>query len=237
MTISAQSIIRRAIDVLQDKTSVRWDVNELIRWLNDAQRIIVRVRPDSSITRHTLFLIGGARQSLASPGADAGVNPLNPRPVKLIEVTHNMVGNEPGRAVRLIKREYLDALIPDWHASARSSVIAHYMYDPRDPLTFYVYPPSADDTELEVKYSAYPVDIDELLDMPAEGDPYTGVAGDIGLPDIYADDILNLILYRAFSKDSEFANNAEKAASYLTAAVQSLGAEVAATVQVAPQEK
>ena len=46
MAITAQSIIRRATDLLQDQTSVRWTLQELVRWLNDAQRAIVKVRPD-----------------------------------------------------------------------------------------------------------------------------------------------------------------------------------------------
>lgn len=59
MTITAQSIVRRATDLLQDQTSVRWPVNELVRWLNDAQRAIVKVRPDSMNTTATMTLSAG----------------------------------------------------------------------------------------------------------------------------------------------------------------------------------
>ncbi|MFW9595551.1 MAG: DUF6682 family protein, partial [Macromonas sp.] len=40
MAISAQSIIRRAVETLQDPTSIRWPVPELVRYLNDGQREI-----------------------------------------------------------------------------------------------------------------------------------------------------------------------------------------------------
>ena len=38
MPIAAQSIVRRVVETLQDNTSVRWPVNELVRYLNDGQR-------------------------------------------------------------------------------------------------------------------------------------------------------------------------------------------------------
>ena len=55
MTIAAQSIIRRAVETLQDTTSVRWPVNELVRYLNDGQREIVLYRPDSMVTNATVI--------------------------------------------------------------------------------------------------------------------------------------------------------------------------------------
>ena len=64
MTISAASIIHRATDLLQDQTSVRWPANELVRWLNDAQRAIVKVRPDAMNTTATMTLVAGSRQDL-----------------------------------------------------------------------------------------------------------------------------------------------------------------------------
>jgi hypothetical protein len=61
------------------------------------------------------------------------------------------------------------------------------------------------------------------------------VTGNLSLPDIYADDVLNLMLFRCYSKDSEFAGNTERAAGYLAMVSASLGAELAATVAVGPK--
>jgi hypothetical protein len=44
-------------------------------------------------------------------------------------------------------------------------------------------------------------------------------------------------MYRAYSKDSEYAGNAERAGSYLNVVTASLGAEIAATMAVKPQMK
>lgn len=43
MPIPAQSVIRRAVETLQDNTSIRWPVGELVRYLNDGQRAPQRV--------------------------------------------------------------------------------------------------------------------------------------------------------------------------------------------------
>jgi len=226
MTISAQSIIHRATDLLQDQTSVRWPANELVRWLNDAQRAIVKVRPDAMNTTATMTLAAGSRQDLDNAN-------LTPPPAKLIEITRNMAATSNKGAVRLVPRQILDAQTPGWHNLSGSVNILHYMFDPRDPKTFYVYPPATTAAQLEVMYSAYPSDITE----PAEGSLYTAVTGNLSLPDIYSDDVLNLILYRAYSKDSEYAGNSERAAGYLGVVTQSLGAEIAATMAIQPQLK
>lgn len=224
MTISAQSIIRRATDILQDQTSIHWPVNELVRWFNDAQRSIIKQRPDAMNTTATMTLVAGTRQDLDNAA-------LTPPPAKLIEITRNLAAMSSKGSVTKVDRNILDRQIPKWHALTPSVNVVHYMYDPRDPKTFYVYPPATALAQLEVMYSAYPNDIAE----PADGSTYTNVNGNMSLPDIYADDMLDLILSRAYSKDAEFAGNAQLAGAYLQKATASLGAEVAATIAVAPK--
>lgn len=226
MTISAQSIVHRATDLLQDQTSIRWPVSELVRWFNDAQRAIVKLRPDSMNTTATMTLVAGTRQNLGSAA-------LTPLPAKLIEITRNMAVGSSKQAVTETARTMLDTQTPGWHAIPGVLNILHYMFDPRDPKTFYVYPPATSAAQLEVMYSAYPTDITE----PADGALYSAVSGNLSLPDVYADDVLNLMLYRCYSKDSEYAGNDARAQAYLSAAVASLGAEIQATIAVQPQMK
>jgi hypothetical protein len=233
MTITAQSVIRRATDLLQDQTSVRWPVNELVRWFNDAQRSVVKVRPDAMNTAATMQLVQGTRQSLLSATAAGGSAVLTPSPAKLIEITRNMASSSAKKAVRLIAREMLDAQTPGWHAVTPVVDILNYMFDPRDPRSFYVYPPATTLAQLEIMYSAYPTDVTE----PADGALYSAVTGNMSLPDIYADDVLNLIMYRCYSKDAEYAGNEARAAGYLAVVTASLGAEIAATLAVKPQVK
>ena len=218
MTITAQSIIRRAVETLQDTTSVRWPVNELVRYLNDGQREIVLYRPDSMVTNATITCAAGTKQALPANGA------------KLVEVIRNAAATSAKKSVRMVNREILDAQTPGWHNITGSVDILHFMYDPRDPKTFYVYPPATSSAQLDIVYAAYPTDITE----PADGELYTAVTGNISLPDIYGNALLEFVLYRAFMKDSEYAGNAQRAQAHYAAFNNALGNEIKATVAVAP---
>lgn len=218
MAIAAQSIIRRAVETLQDTTSVRWPVNELVRYLNDGQREIVLYRPDSMVTNATLTCVAGTKQTLPANG------------VKLIEVIRNAAATSAKKSVRMINRETLDAQTPGWHNITGSVDILHFMYDPRDPKAFYVYPPATTSAQLDIVYAAYPTDITE----PDDGALYTAVTGNISLPDIYGNALLEFVLYRAFMKDSEYAGNAQRAQAHYTMFANTIGIEIKATVAVAP---
>jgi hypothetical protein len=226
MALTAQSIILRAVGVLQDTTSIRWPASELVRWLNDAQREVVMVRPDVLNTTATMTLAAGSRQDLDNAA-------LTPAPSKLIEITRNVAATSAKGAVRLVPRQILDAQIPGWHAMTPKVDVLHYMFDPRDPKTFYVYPPATALAQLEVMYSAFPTDIAE----PTVGALYTDVVGAISLPDNFGNVILDLILARAYSKDSEYAGNLQRAEFYRASAGAALGGELKGTLAVQPQYK
>lgn len=217
MAITAQSIVRRVVETLQDNTSVRWPVNELVRYLNDGQREIILYRPDAMVTNAAVTLAAGSKQSLPANG------------VKLIEVVRNTSGSR--RSVRLVNREILDSQSPNWHNLTGATEILHFMYDPRDPKVFYVYPPAAaSGASLDVVYAALPTDVTE----PADGALYSAVSGNISVPDIYGNVIQDYILYRAYSKDSEYAGNAARAQAHYGAFANALGIEMKATVNFQP---
>jgi hypothetical protein len=219
MTIAAKSIIQRAVETMQDKTSVRWPTNELVRYLNDGQREVVLYRPDAMVTNASVTLVAGAKQVVPTNGS------------KLIDVIRNTSGNK--RAVRHTSRTILDTQNPNWYGQTGVTEILHYTYDPRDPKVFYVYPPAASSgASVEVVYSAYPTDITE----PADGATYNDVTGNISLPDIYGNVLTDYILYRAYTKDSEFAGNAQRAAGHYGAFKEALTSELNGTTGVAPKE-
>jgi hypothetical protein len=218
MTIAAQSIIRRVVETMQDNTSVRWPVAELVRYLNDGQREVVLYRPDSMVTNATVALAGGAKQALPTNGS------------KLIDVIRNTGGTK--RSVRMTVRNILDTQSPNWYNLTGVTEVLHYMYDPRDPKVFYVYPPAASSgASVEIVYSAYPTDITE----PADGAVYSAVSGNISLPDIYGNVLADYILYRAYTKDSEYAGNAQRAQAHYGAFQAALTTEMAGTTGVAPK--
>lgn len=217
MALTAQSIVRRATDIIQDKTSVRWPADELVRWLNDAQREVALFRPDAFSTYGPIALVAGSRQSL----------PANS--VKLIDIPNNTAGTK--EAIRQVPRQSLDDQTPGWHGLTGVTTIKHFMYDPRDPRAFYVYPPAAaSGASVNAIYAVYPSDIAE----PAPGLDYTAVTGNINVADIFGNAVLDFILYKAYSKDSEYAGNAARAQGHYAAFMASVGAEIKATLAVAP---
>lgn len=302
MALNAQATVRRAVEILQDTTSVRWPLNEIVRWLNDGQREIILYRPDAMVTNQTLSCVAGTRQSIAN---------LTPPGAKLIEVPRNNSAASK-RAVRDINREVLDASSPGWHALPGSTEILHFMFDERDPRTFYVYPPAAGaSAQVDVVYSALPTDIVEpalgaslpaasaadlncaftgviavttgiltassvTAGVLASGQLLTGgttpagttitaqltgtaggagtyqtsivtavastpmtagpaaITGSLSVPDIFANTLLDYMLYRAYSKDSEYAGNGARAQSHYGYFATALGIEVKATQMVSP---
>jgi len=216
MAVTAQSILRRVTETLQDPTSIRWPISELVRYFNDAQREIITLRPDACVITASVPLVAGTRQSLPAGGT------------KLVDIARNSGGTR--RAVRITNREILDAQMPGWPGMAGTTEVLHYMHDPREPRHFHVYPPAAAGAALEVTYASMPADIAEPLD----GGLYTTVTGSLGLPDIYANAVQDYVLYRAYMKDSEYAGNAARAQAHYAAFANALGMELKAAVAIAP---
>ena len=217
MAITAQSIIQRIVKVLNDETSVRWTIPELVRYFNDGQRDIATLRPDLASIRTMHTLTAGHKQSLPANGT------------KLIDVNAN--GNKG--AVTIVASAILDAQIRNWRNLPGTNDILHYTYDPREPKTFEVYPPALATAVLDIEYSALPADIP----TPAEGTTFTAVTGDFAMGDLFANAQQNYILYRCYTKDTEYTANPQRAAAFQQAYANDLGVEIKMTVGVGPTEK
>ena len=198
MAVTVQSVIDRAQTVLQDTTGVRWPVvAELVLWINDAQREIALLKPDASATNATITLVTGTKQDIPSGGN------------RLLKVVRNMSAASSGtgkRSVRLVDREVLDAQTPDWHDptvagdAAHTTIVKHYIYDEANPRNFYVYPGVSGNAYLEIIYSSNPAVVTQ--------------SSNLSIPDIFANAIMNYVLYMAYMKDAEFAGNAQRASSH-----------------------
>jgi len=211
----ASDIITRARTIFQDDTGTRWVDAEELNWLNDGQREIVLLRPEANVVNETMLLALGTKQSIPALG------------IKLIDVTRNMVGvgqTTAGKVIRLIKREVLDSTIPTWHSDAANAVgeVDHFLFDHRDPKSFYVYPqPPATPNGIEIIYSASPADV-------------TLVTNPITLDDIYANAILDYMLYRSYLKDADFSGNINRVTLHKNAFMQSLGLKAQSDVETDP---
>ena len=206
----ASDIIDRARIVLNDADGIRWLDAEFFKWTNDGQRVIALVRPDSSVANATLTLILGTKQSLPTDG------------LRLLDVVRNINADlTGGRSVRHVDRDVLDTQNPSWHSDTGALVEKNFVYDNRDTKNFYVYPPALSTSKIEVVYSKNPADV-------------TTLSSTVAVADIYADPLLNYVLYRAYSKDAEFAQNFQLSGAYLGAFNAMLGIKTAKDAAFSP---
>jgi hypothetical protein len=201
-SILASAIVDKAEIVLQDTTNVHWAASEHLGWLNDGQREIALAKPDACVVTKSVQLATGTRQTIGSgTTTDA---------VMLLKVVRNMGtdGTTAGAAVRIIPGELLDAYRPSWHVDSAVSAVTNAVFDPRAPKQFYVYPPSNGTGYVELMYSAIPATVASL-------------AAAITVDDIWANALMDYILYRAYSKP--YVADPARAMAYYTAFAQALG--------------
>jgi hypothetical protein len=204
MPVMASDIISRAQTVVQDTTGVRWPFAELLQWLNDGQREVALYKPSATAANVAILLQQGTLQ-------DIGVGGL-----ALLRVTRNLktpVGSPRigARATRIVSREVLDAQHPGWHdpdVFPYAKEIKHFCFDETDPTHFYVFPGNTGTGAVEAVISQSPPDIE--LASGADTNALTSYRREIRVPDIYANTLLDYVLFRAYSKDADYAGNADR---------------------------
>jgi hypothetical protein len=217
--MKVSDITSRARILLNDQDGTRWLDNELVAWINDAQKLIAMTRPDASVANGALTLIVGTKQSIPAGG------------FRLLDVIRNLSadGTTGGRSIRHVDREVLDSQDPMWHTTTAAGTIKHFIYDNRDPRNFYVYPPAIAGTKVEAMYSVAPTEIVYNSVTPA-----TTLNTDLTVSDIYLEAVLNYVMYRSYSKDAEFSQNPQLAAGYLQTVYSMLGIKTQKDVAFSP---
>ncbi|HBN5894908.1 TPA: DUF6682 family protein [Serratia marcescens] len=188
-------IIGRVNTQLVDVAWLRWPKAELLDYYNDAIRAVIIVRPDAGESSELLTCVEGTKQQLP-----VGAN-------RLLDITR-VAG---GRVIRPVPREALDTQFPDWHFS--TGTIEGYCYDEQTPRTYYVFPGTAAGVQLDAVVSRIPVSItlaalDEAL---------------VSLDELYTNPIIEWILYRCYSKDSQNGANSQLAIQHYQAFNDQLG--------------
>ena len=193
MAVVASSIINRARQQLVDNGSTqRWSDTELLYWLSDGQRAIVSAVPSATATVTVLSLVSGTRQSLPATA------------FKLLNVFRNLTaGGVSGVSCLYVPRQVLDTQYPSWHtASTATSAVTHWTYDEIDPLAFYVYPRNNGTGSVEINYSANPTDV-------------ASTSSNISVRDIFSTALFDYVMFRAHSKDGDYAAGQGLAGGYL----------------------
>lgn len=204
-TLTAKSIIDKTAKLLLDVPNIIWSRTELLDYLNDAQRVIVMIAPNSSNNVTTIKMVAGTLQSIPSDGWT------------LLDVYRNMgsTGTVPGRAVRIVSKEMMDAFNPDWHSDTGTTAVKNVIYDIQNQTQFWVYPPSDGIGYLQVNYAKMPTPCSVETDL-------------IYVNDVLQTSIIDYMLYRAYSKPNEMGSKPDLAAAYWSAFTTALGAKDAA---------
>jgi hypothetical protein len=187
-----------------DGSAVRWTAAEALRWINDGQREIVNQSPRAYTKAAKVTAAAGTRQDFAALGITDGV--------ELVDVTRNFRadGTTPGRAVLKRDRAAFDEQIPNWHSTAPALDAVNWIFDDRDPMVFYIYPPLQASAKLEVVYAAEPPPLAALTDT-------------ITVLDTYGNALQFFVLFSFYSKDATYAKSPALASSYWQLFLQSLG--------------
>lgn len=198
--ITSNEILLRVNNLLNDSGFIRWPKQELLDYLNDGQRAIVLRRPDAFTSDVDDYsCVAGTKQALP---ADA---------LRLIDIPRNA----SGRAIRgPFDRAVLDDNYPEWYAGNTATQAELFIYDERNPKTFYLYPGVVVSTILTVVYSKAPPTITMATNDASEL---------ISLDDIYVNAIIEWIMYRCYMKDAEYAANPNKSMMHQNAFKTQLG--------------
>ena len=198
-TLQAQHILSRVRNVLQDNTGVRWTDGELFDYLSDTQREVANIRPDATATHSNVQLVTGTEQTIPADGL---------RLVKLVRnVASTSASATGGRSIRVVSEDALNSTEPNWHDptvtgdATHGTEVKHYIFDGDDPRVFYVYPGVSGNAYVELVYSKNPTSISSNTDL-------------IQVDDIFANALINFVLYRAYLKDGEFAGNQQRAGAH-----------------------
>ena len=211
-TTTAQEIIDDVENVLQDESNDHWDEADHLQALNNGMKAICLVKPDAYVVDDAVVLVEGVNQNIPAAG------------FQLMEITCNMGtgGSTPGNAIKQIDRKILDAMIPGWTSATASATVEYYIYDTRMPTQFMVYPPqpSSGFGYVQMKYAAAPAEI--------------AIGAVILIPDIYRDVLMDYMLFRAYSMDSDVPASANKAVAYYQAFQAALGVRTEVEEKEAP---
>lgn len=181
-TILASAIIDRVEALLNDSGNDRYNATtDLLVWLNEAQKEAVKISPPIYVTTANVQLVAGIKQALPTGG------------FLLIDVTRNMgvAGATPGTPIKIVEKDDLTDMLPTWMTATAAVPTIHYMYSKDNPEIFYVYPGQpASPQYVEISYVKPPADI------------AAGAA--ITINDIYVNEIMNYMFYKAYSLNAEF---------------------------------
>jgi len=216
-TILASSIISDIrIDTLdEDASNYRLTDLEILKMINNAQRFVVQHVPKANVVNDPWKLAAGILQTIPT-GC-----------IELVSVDFNMGtdGITQGAPIRIIEKEELDLLKPDWPTDTASAIVQLYMFNDKDPTHFYVYPPQPSSSQGYVRgpCSKSPTDI-------------ATTATAISIDDIFQSPLYHHACFQIFSMETD-AYAPQKALAHYNACVTEIGRKDLIMKTYSPNQK
>lgn len=205
MAVTGQTITDKSKITLIDPGHTRWAESEYLAAINEGQRQIVNLRPEAGTVGESVDTVPGARQTLPA-GA-----------LRLVSV----LSGPGGRAVTEVAMDALDRYRPAWRNDTGDAP-EHYLFDDREPTTFYLYPGPTAAGEALVRYVKAPAELNSLED-------------EISLPDLYEPALRLFVLHHLLSKDTGAADF-QKAGAYYGMFAQLLAGKIEASQLLNPEQ-
>jgi len=137
----------------------------------------------------------------------AGAKQALPAPSALLL---NVLKVASGRTPRLVDRAALDAFSPSWQAAAQGET-REWAYNPKDPFVFWVSPPAVAAAALTIETADYPAVLAGGSTVPVD--------------DAYHPALVDYVVYRALSKDADYAADDNRAGFFYTRWVEATGGD------------
>lgn len=196
--------------VLADAGNDSYLLADLIIAVNEAIEIVCSVQPGVYRETANIDLIAGLLQTI----------PADAETLLSIEYNTGSDGATVDRTVKYTTKEEKDADDVDWPTTTATLVVQQYMYNPeKDPKSYYVYPPMSGATKVMATVSKVPDAAD------AVGDTFE-------LASTYRTPVMELALYRMFSRDAANTGNYTRAQSHFQKGMQLLGVVVQIPAQI-----
>ncbi len=197
---------------INDTAGARFTDARAIRWGNDAQLAIVTTLPLAGFTKAVVTPAATCRQTLEGLGlTDA---------TQLLDLGCNVAadGVTIGNQITKRKRAEIADFNPAWQ-NTPGTAADHYVYDERDPTTFYLFPQIASGGgKIEVEYAKRPA----LM---------TDLSNSLGVSDTYRQAMEAFLLYSHYSVVNGADFNPSLASAYAQMFQQLLGVRTANIAQ------
>lgn len=216
MGANVQSLTNRIVASLRDANNDSWPEDVIQEAILEAEKVITNFRPDATAVDRTFTCVAGIKQDLSSLSAPAAL--------RLLDVKYNISGGVPGRSIRRVAIGDLDAIRPDWRSQTNASAAREFMFDPREPLIFYVNPPVADGTDVQLSHSAIPASYGTV-----DSNTQTTVN------ELYEPMIIEWALYRLFGHDTTGSVNESRSQRHLNNFQAQMGVKIEAETIFGPK--